>query len=121
MRSLPHSNSLEGKSPTSCISPEIRAPCPSQSSPITRRSNWYYAYRQTVCLWNHPSFGDTMEQSGFLMSTGTPIKNGQQINGLPALILLPSEISVKKLGFALKRLSLSIRETPRLTLLQRQQ
>lgn len=45
-----------------------------------------------------------MEQSGFLMSMGTPVKNGQQINGLPAPILLPSEIAVNKTGVCTKKI-----------------
>lgn len=44
-----------------------------------------------------------MEQKGFLTSMGTPTKNGQQINGLPAAILLSSEIAVIKIEVDIKK------------------
>lgn len=44
-----------------------------------------------------------MEQKGFIMSMGTPIKNGQQINGLPDSILLPSKIAGIKIEVHTKK------------------
>lgn len=58
--------------------------------------------RQTVEIYtdSQRAFGVTYDsgmlwkQRDFLTSLGTPIKNGQQVNNLPAAPLLPSEIPV---------------------------
>lgn len=38
-----------------------------------------------------------METKGLLLSTGTPIKSGQQVNDLLAAILLPFEIATTEI------------------------
>ena len=47
-----------------------------------------------------------------ITSSGTSIKNGQQVNDLLSAILLPSEIAIIKIKAHTKGVNLSIRKTP---------
>lgn len=71
-----------------------------------------------ICHGVAHEFGTLWKQRGFLMSTGTSIKN-EQVYDLTAL--LSSEVAALKYRHALKGPNLIIREMPQLTFMQRQQ
>lgn len=53
-----------------------------------------------------------METKGFLKSSETPIKNGQQINDLLTAVFLPSEIALIEMKLILKGFNPSMQEMP---------
>lgn len=55
---------------------------------------------------------DVIEIRDFLRSSGTPIKNGKQVNGLLTAVLLPTKIAIITVEIHDEKMTLSFRAMP---------